>query len=163
MKNSIVIGTIVTVLAGISLVWLTSSKPSSSPEVSTSEPSIGKAVVYKTSNCGCCAVYTKYLPKEGVQTEYIDITNQQLKEMQKKYNISDQLASCHITLIGGYFVSGHIPIETIKKLVSEKPNIAGIVLAGMPSGTPGMPGPKNASWIIYAIDSNGLTSEFMTI
>ena len=162
MKNSIIIGSIIAVLVGVSLIWIFgSNKPSS--EESTAQPSAEKAVVYKTPNCGCCAVYTKYLPKQGITTESINITDQELKEMREKYNIPDDLSSCHITVIGDYFVSGHIPVETIEKLASEKPNIAGIALAGMPSGTPGMPGPKNESWVIYAINDNGSTSEFMTI
>jgi len=35
-------------------------------------------------------------------------------------------------------------IEAIKKLLEERPGIDSIALPGMPSGSPGMPGPKRA-------------------
>lgn len=123
----------------------------------------GEAMVYKTPTCGCCGVYTKYLPGEGMKTKFTDLSQDQLDKMREKYKIPESMASCHITLVGNYFVSGHIPIEAIRKLNAEKPQIAGIALAGMPSGTPGMPGPKNESWVIYAVGNDGATSEFMTI
>lgn len=162
MKKNITIGAIIVILAFGLLIWLVDPGSSSSEKDLVLSPA-EKAVVYKTPTCGCCSVYTKYLPAQGVKTESINISNQELNEMQLKYKISNDLASCHITIIGDYFVSGHIPVEAIEKLASEKPNIAGIALAGMPSGTPGMPGSKNESWVIYAIDDNGSTSEFMTI
>jgi len=37
-----------------------------------------------------------------------------------------------------YFIEGHIPIEAIEKLLTEKPEIDGIALPEMPSGSPGM-------------------------
>lgn len=122
-----------------------------------------EAVVYKTPTCGCCGIYTKYLPGEGIKTSSVDLTQKELDQMREKYQIPQRLASCHITKIGNYFVSGHVPIEAIRKLETEKPQIAGIALAGMPTGTPGMPGQKNQSWVIYAIGNDGSTSEFMTI
>lgn len=167
MKNSVIIGIIIFLVLGAGIALLTSmAKSPSSPSSTEQEatlPDGEKAVVYKTSTCGCCKVYTQYLPKEGLETDSVDVSGQELDTMRAKYNIPDNLASCHITKIGNYFVSGHIPVEAITKLLAEQPDIAGIALAGMPSGTPGMPGPKNESWVIYAIDNDGGTSEFMTI
>ena len=37
-------------------------------------------------------------------------------------------------------VDGHVPVEVIRKLLSERPKIAGITLPGMPEGSPGMTG-----------------------
>ena len=71
------------------------------------------------------------------------------------------MQSCHTTTIGNYFVEGHIPIEAIEKLMTEKPNIKGIAMPGMPSGSPGMPGAKQGPFIIYAIGNDGSVGEFM--
>ncbi len=132
-------------------------------KLNLSDPSVSKAVVYKTATCGCCGVYSKYLPKEGVKTDTKDIRKEELKEMRVKFGIPDELESCHITVIGDYFVSGHVPVEAISKLLTEKPNIAGIALAGMPSGTPGMPGPKTGSWNVKAIGADKTISEFIKL
>ena len=45
---------------------------------------------------------------------------------------------------------------------SENPDIDGIVLPGMPDGSPGMPGQQTEDFVIYAI-KDGKSSEFMTI
>ena len=72
------------------------------------------------------------------------------------------MKSCHTAIVETYFVEGHIPVEAIKKLITEKPNIDGIALPGMPAGSPGMPGENAKPIKIYAI-SDGVVSEFMIL
>lgn len=72
------------------------------------------------------------------------------------------MRSCHITVMEGYITEGHIPVEAIEKLLAENPDIDGIVLPGMPSGSPGMPGQQTEDFVIYAI-KDGKSSEFLTI
>lgn len=57
--------------------------------------------------------------------------------------------------VDGYVVDGHVPIKTIRKLLSERPAIAGITLPGMPTGSPGMTGKKTAPYKIYAVSKDG--------
>ncbi|MEY2831145.1 MAG: hypothetical protein RLZZ574_403, partial [Cyanobacteriota bacterium] len=49
-----------------------------------------------------------------------------------------QLASCHTTIIDGYVMEGHIPVDDIKRFLTKKPELAGLTVPGMPIGTPGM-------------------------
>jgi len=68
------------------------------------------------------------------------------------------------TKIDGYVVEGHIPEEAVQKLLAEKPDIKGIGMAGMPSGSPGMPGPKTSDFVIYEITHEGTKGNiFITI
>ncbi|MEE8472355.1 MAG: DUF411 domain-containing protein [Dehalococcoidia bacterium] len=53
-----------------------------------------------------------------------------------------------------------MPIAAVDKLLAEKPDIGGIALPGMPSGSPGMPGPKQEPFVIFAL-SDGEPSPFM--
>jgi hypothetical protein len=117
-----------------------------------------KAIVYKTSSCGCCAVYVTYLKKEGLDVEVVDVPD--IYAIKKDFGVSEFLTSCHTTVIGGYVVEGHIPLSAIKKLMAEKPDIKGIALPGMPIGSPGMPGKKVEPFEIYKLGEDGL---FMTI
>ena len=48
------------------------------------------------------------------------------------------MRSCHSAQIGKYTIEGHVPIESIKKLLEEKPLISGLAVPGMPQGSPGM-------------------------
>ena len=115
--------------------------------------------VYKTATCGCCHVYAEYLKDENVNTKVVDVED--LGVVKQEHGVPEDLQSCHTSMIGGYFVEGHIPLEVIEKLLAEKPMIKGIALPGMPSGSPGMPGPKSGQWTIFAVGNDGAVSEFM--
>ena len=84
------------------------------------------------------------------------------EEFRARFPIAAELKSCHRTVIGNYFVEGHVPVEAIAKLLAEKPDIDGITLPGMPVGSPGMPGERTAPLEILAV-SGGNASVFMTI
>ncbi|MCA9397751.1 hypothetical protein KC573_02890, partial [candidate division WWE3 bacterium] len=47
--------------------------------------------------------------------------------------------------------------------LTEKPDVAGIGLPGMPIGTPGMPGRKTAPYEVYQLTKDGEMSPYMTI
>lgn len=116
---------------------------------SSAEPvaSRGQVTLYKNPQCDCCEGYAAYLDHDGFEVKVIPTND--LTVMGEKYGISDSLQPCHISLIGGYVVGGHIPMEVIDRLLSEKPQIIGITLPGMPEGTPGMPGKKPGPLQIY--------------
>jgi hypothetical protein len=116
--------------------------------------------VFKTSSCGCCYGYVLFLEEEKFKVKQTDMRSLHL--IKKKYNIPLEMQSCHTTILGKYFIEGHVPIEAINKLLKEKPDIDGISLPGMPIGTPGMPGEKEEPYIIYQL-VDGKSSVFMTI
>jgi len=72
-----------------------------------------------------------------------------------KKDVPLNLRTCHTTMVGDYFVEGHVPYEAIEKLLEEKPDIAGIALPGMPSGAPGMTGFKSGPFVIYSVNHDG--------
>jgi hypothetical protein len=55
-------------------------------------------------------------------------------------------------------IDGHVPVKIIRKLLSEKPPIAGITLPGMPTGSPGMFGDKTEPFTIYTVTKDGTAS-----
>ena len=116
--------------------------------------------VFKTASCGCCYGYVLFLEEENFKVKQTDTRSLHL--IKKKYNIPLEMQSCHTTILGKYFIEGHVPIEAINKLLKEKPDIDGIALPGMPIGTPGMPGEKEEPYIIYQL-VDGKSSVFMTI
>tara|TARA_B100001057_G_scaffold485022_1_gene564097 strand:- start:985 stop:1470 length:486 start_codon:yes stop_codon:yes gene_type:complete len=116
--------------------------------------------VFKTSSCGCCYGYVLFLEEEKFKVKKTDMRS--LYSIKKKYNIPLEMQSCHTTILGKYFIEGHVPIEAINKLLKEQPNIDGIALPGMPIGTPGMPGEKEEPFVIYQL-VDGKSSVFMTI
>ena len=116
--------------------------------------------VFKTPSCGCCYGYVLFLEKEKYKVKQTDMRS--LHSIKQKYNIPIEMQSCHTTIMGKYFIEGHVPIEAINKLLKEQPDIDGIALPGMPIGTPGMPGDKDEPYVIYQL-TDGKFSVFMTI
>lgn len=117
--------------------------------------------VFKSMGCGCCGIYSQYMEKEGF--EVITPPVDSIDEIKAQFGVPKEVRSCHTSQIGEYFVEGHVPVEAVEKLLSEKPDIAGIALPGMPTGAPGMPGQKTGTWIIYAVNHDGSFQEFMRI
>ncbi|MFQ5795333.1 MAG: DUF411 domain-containing protein [Candidatus Bipolaricaulia bacterium] len=157
MKNRKLMALIGIIFAtGIFLFWssLAQEEPSDAPEINEN-----KVTVYKSPYCGCCDNYVIYLEEQGFQVKAINTWN--LSSIKEKYQIPPNMQSCHTSVIGGYFIEGHVPIEAIEKLLAEKPDIDGIALPGMPVGSPGMPGLKTEAFKIYAV-SDGTISEFMS-
>ena len=122
------------------------------PVSAKAAPNRGDVVLYKNPQCGCCDGYADYLRDNGFKVKTVSTND--LTLMGQKYGMADDLQPCHISLIGGYVVGGHIPIEVVNRLVSEKPQIVGITMPGMPQGTPGMPGKKPGPLDIYEIGAN---------
>jgi hypothetical protein len=106
------------------------------------------AVLYKNPQCSCCEIYAAYLKQNGFDVE-LKPTND-LAEISAKAGTPADLQGCHTMFIDGYAFDGLVPVEIVKKVLTERPAIAGVTLAGMPTGAPGMPGAKTAPFTIYA-------------
>jgi hypothetical protein len=86
-----------------------------------------------------------------------------LADMSLKAGVPPGFQGCHLIKLDGYAFEGHITSDLIKRVVSEKPeNIIGLSIPGMPSGVPGMAGPKDGSIKVYAIQKDGTTAPYAT-
>lgn len=116
------------------------------------------ATIFKNPQCGCCETYGEYLRKNGYKVKLV--ATHDLPLIQQRQGVPPGLEGCHTTLVGGYFVDGHVPIESFDRLLAERPDINGITLPGMPMGSPGMGGPKTEPFTIYSVAKNGARSVY---
>jgi hypothetical protein len=107
------------------------------------------AVVHKSPTCECCGGHEAHLEEEGFRTRTV-LHDDDLAAWKEGRGIPRELQSCHTTEIGGYLVEGHVPAETIARLLEAQPAVDGIALPGMPAGSPGMGGAQDEPWIIHA-------------
>ena len=114
--------------------------------------SLPPATLYKSSTCGCCTEYVKYLRANGMKINAIDHENMGAIKQQMG---TSKAASCHTMKVGNYVVEGHVPIAAIRKMLAEKPNIKGIALPGMPYNSPGMGPEKKGSLKILTLNRTG--------
>jgi hypothetical protein len=109
--------------------------------------------VYKSPTCGCCKKWVQHMAQAGFMVTVNDTPN--VGEVKAKHNIPSDLASCHTALVGGYVIEGHVPADVVKKLLDEKPKVAGIAVPGMPMGSPGMEGPTSDHYNVVAFTTTG--------
>ena len=111
-----------------------------------------KVTLYRNPNCGCCLDYAEYLRGAGFEVT-VD-SKQDLAVVRKQLHVPEQFEGCHVSVIDKYAVEGHVSAGAIKKLLAERPTIAGISIPGMPAGTPGMTGHKTGPLPVYEIGSD---------
>jgi hypothetical protein len=115
------------------------------------------AVVYKTASCGCCKMWVEHLKANGFTVEAKDVSADEVRAVSKAAGLKDDDSSCHTAKIGGYIVEGHVPASDIKKMLKEKPAIAGIAAPGMPQGSPGMEQGAKEPFDVVAFTKDGKT------
>ena len=58
--------------------------------------------------------------------------------VREQFAIPLQIQSCHTAIVDGYIIEGHVPVAEIERLLTERPEIVGLAVLGMPPGSPGM-------------------------
>ncbi|HSP58523.1 MAG TPA: DUF411 domain-containing protein [Halomonas sp.] len=120
-----------------------------------------EAALYKNPQCGCCDEYARHLEEElGIEVSLVD--DVELGEVKAAAGVPQGLGSCHTIELGEYVIEGHVPLAAIEALFEERPDIDGIGLAGMPIGTPGMPGPQQEPYEVYQF-TDRQDAAFMTL
>ena len=160
MKKIFIITAIVLAIAGIAALKRSGSAEESLSLVAGALIDGTKAIVYKSPTCGCCNNYVSYLKKQGFEVEARNVSDQELQDVKSKHNIPNNLGSCHTTVIGDYAIEGHIPVQSIAKLLDEKPDVSGIALPGMPEGSPGMGGVKRGTFAVSSFTQSGDVQSF---
>ncbi len=80
---------------------------------------------------------------------------------KNQYGVPHSLRTCHTAVVNGYVIEGHVPPEDIWRLLRERPAIAGIGVAGMPVGSPGMEqGSIKDPYDVIAWTKDGSTSVY---
>ncbi len=144
------------ILGILLLISCTGSSPSTRPASSLS----GEVVtVYRTPNCGCCGEYIRYLRDQGVAVHVIE--RDDLRPLKRQWGVPESMWSCHTSRVGSYVVEGHVPLEAIARLWTERPDARGIALPGMPPGSPGMGGHRTGPLTIYLLTADGQAHPWM--
>jgi hypothetical protein len=100
----------------------------------------------------------KHLQAAGFSVESRMV--QDLEAVPERQRVPPALRSCHTAVVGGYLVEGHIPATVIRRLLRERPRIAGIAVPGMPAGSPGMESSNPVAYDVLAFQASGQTYVF---
>ncbi|MEH2356346.1 DUF411 domain-containing protein [Nostoc sp.] len=117
------------------------------------------ATVYHSPDCNCCGGWIEHLKTQGFKI--IDFSTPDIETVKQKYNVPDNLSSCHTAIVNGYVIEGHVPADDIKRLLQEKPNVVGLSVPQMPVGTPGMEmGNRKDPFSVLSFDRNNSVAVF---
>jgi hypothetical protein len=121
-------------------------------------------IVFKTATCGCCHGWVDHMRQAGFAVDARDLPgNVELMNVKVDAGVPIDMATCHTALVDGYVVEGHVPADQVKRLLAERPAVAGIATPGMPVGSPGMEGPNPQPYQVLAWDRDGGRSVFAEI
>lgn len=131
--------------------------------LATPDQDLPTIVVYKTSTCGCCGGWVEHMRQAGFTIDARDVSNTDLMRTKVDAGVPGQMATCHTALVDGYVVEGHVPADQVKRLLAERPQVAGIAVPGMPMGSPGMEGPSARPYQVYTFDRDGGSAVFAEV
>jgi hypothetical protein len=114
--------------------------------------------VFKSASCGCCAKWVEHLRKDGYEVRVTNI--EAMNAVKARFNVPAEMRSCHTAVIGGYVIEGHVPASDIQRLLKEKPKVAGLAVAGMPLGSPGMEGARAERYSVMSFTKEGASAVF---
>lgn len=81
-------------------------------------------------------------------------------KIKDQKGVPSALRSCHTAEVGGYVVEGHVPAADVRRLLRERPKVAGIAVAGMPIGSPGMEQGPAQRYEVTSFDRTGKQAVF---
>lgn len=118
-------------------------------------------VFYRSPGCGCCHVWTERMAAAGLPVALEDSGD--LAGLSAGYGIPAGLEGCHVGEIEGYVISGHVPPGDVRRLLAQKPDARGLLVPGMPVGSPGMEmGDQTERYDVLLLARDGTTTVFAT-
>ena len=137
------------------------------PAATTEQAAAAKAdaalplvVVHKDPNCGCCNGWIEHMRQAGFPVEARNEND--MGPVKAGAGVPPGKGSCHTAMVDGYFIEGHVPAADIKRLLAERPDAKGLVLPGMPMGSPGMemPDGRTQPYTVELVANDGSTRPY---
>lgn len=144
----------------IALIACSGRAEDSQAQAQGAPPAVATEItVYKTPTCGCCTAWAEHLEAANFTVRQVVIED--TTPVAMRLGVPGALRSCHTAEINGYAVEGHVPAADIRRMIEERPAIAGIAVPGMPVGSPGMEmGDRRDPYQVIAFTAQGDTEVF---
>jgi hypothetical protein len=116
--------------------------------------------VYQTPTCGCCGGWVDHIREAG-----FDVTvemHDNLAPIRREMGVPPAMTTCHLGVVAGFVVEGHVPADALKRFLQERPAVMGLAVPGMPIGSPGMevPGMGVDPYDVVTFDRSGQVAVF---
>ncbi len=104
--------------------------------VAAGATALPEVTAFRQPGCGCCEVWVERMKAAGFSATMAD--DEALGDRRAKLGVPADLGGCHLALVDGYVIEGHVPPADIIRLLEAKPDALGLSVPGMPAGSPGM-------------------------
>ena len=106
-----------------------------------------------------------HLQQNGWKVEdIVEVDRGELARLRAQSGIPAGSASCHTAFVGRFVIEGHVPSAVIERLVREDPpGVVGLVVPGMPPGSPGMEGMAPEPYTVFALGTDGALTAFAEV
>ena len=125
-------------------------------------PRIYELQASRDEGCMCCGEWVKTLEATG-RFKVTMFDQGDAPSFKRSAGVPEDMAGCHTAMVEKYVIEGHVPAADILRLLDERPKgVLGLVVPGMPRGSPGMEQPNGAkdAYVVYAFEAGGVTREF---
>ena len=115
--------------------------------------------VHRDPGCGCCGNWAQLARRAGYPVRMVDEPD--MPALKRRLGVPQQVQSCHTTIVAGYVIEGHVPLNAVAWLLSRHPRgVRGLGVPGMPAGSPGMEVPSGEvePFQIFAFNAAGAVS-----
>lgn len=159
MPSRLLLGSLL-ILAAMAGPALAQTRVAASPVASPAMKALPQMTVHRHPSCGCCGGWVAHMRQAGFPVQVVNV--QDVMAPKRRLGVPDSQASCHTTEVGGYVVEGHVPASDILRLLREKPRARGLVLPGMPLGSPGMEAPDGSqqAYTVRLLGNDGQLTDF---
>lgn len=146
-------------VAALPFLFVACSSQAGTARETASDKKLSVLKVYKTPSCGCCNAWVEHVKGAGFDVRTIEVAD--TGPIAAQYAVPRALRSCHTAIVGGYAIEGHVPAREIRRLLEERPGVAGLAVPGMPIGSPGMEmGDRRDRYQVIAFNRNGQARVF---
>ncbi len=111
--------------------------------------------LYQSPTCGCCGDWADQMAAQGFRIDNNPTLN--MAAVFAEHGIPPEFQSCHLAVVGGYVVVGHVPPAEVIRLLESVEPVKGLTAPGMPVGSPGMemPDGRTEPYQVLVLDRNG--------
>lgn len=95
-----------------------------------------EVTVWKSASCGCCEGWVRHMRDAGYSVTVTELD--EVDPVKDRLGVPASLRSCHTAVVDGYILEGHVPADSVARLLRERPPAKGLAVPGMPQGAPGM-------------------------
>ncbi|WP_407062812.1 DUF411 domain-containing protein [Cognatiluteimonas lumbrici] len=126
----------------------------------SAEAALPLVVVHKDPYCGCCNAWIEHMRHAGFPVEARNEAD--MGPVKASAGVPPGKGSCHTAIVDGYLIEGHVPAADVKRLLAERPDARGLVLPGMPMGSPGMETPdgRTQPYTVELVANDGSTTPY---